>query len=219
MPKLDPDRARRIADAFEAMRHNPQDPLVQRAYQAMIDETLAQYKTLRNQGFEFRFNKPGEDPYAASPALGYLDMRDRGRLYVFPTLEGFGSGVKLSKQEIANNPLLGDSGIKFGDQPATFNDIFRAVHDAYGHNGPGNPFFRAPGEERAWQHHSMMYGPEGRKAMTTETRGQNSWLNFGPYGEQNQGKSAADTVYADQKIGVLPEFTWSEGLPPTRSER
>lgn len=195
------------------MQHDPSSRDVRRAYDAMMEETLGQYKALKNQGFEFLFNKPGEDPYRASPALGYLDMRDRGRLSVFPTLEGFGSGLKLSKDEIANNPLLMDSGEKFGNQPALMNDLFRAVHDAYGHNGPGNPFFRAPGEERAWQHHSMMYSPEGRPAMTSETRGQNSWLNFGPYGEQNQGKSALDTIYADQKIGVMPSWTWLEGVP------
>lgn len=211
LPKLDPERAQRIAAAFDAMEHNPRDPAVRRAYDAMIDETLAQYKMLDNKGFEFLFNQAGKDPYAASPALGYIDMRDNGRLFVFPTLEGYGSGLKLSKEELANNPLLQDAGVKFGGQPASMNDVFRVVHDVYGHNGPGNPFFRAPGEERAWQHHSRMYGPNARPAMTTETRGQNSWLNFGPYAEQNKGASAKDTVYADQKVGLMPDWTWQEG--------
>ena len=145
-------------------------------------------------------------------------MRDRGQLHVFPTLEGFGSGVRLTREQIANNPLLQDAGVRFAGQPATVNDVFRAVHDAFGHNGPGNPFFRAPGEERAWGHHSLMYSPAARPAMTTETRGQNSWLNYGPFGEQNRTANAADTVYADQKIGVLPEFAWTEGLPPFKPD-
>lgn len=216
MPALDPERARRIAAAYEAMQHDPANPDVRRAYDAMMEETLGQYKALKNTGLEFRFNEGGHDPYKASPALGYIDMRDNGRLAVFPTLEGFGSGVKLTKEQIANNPLLQDSGEKFGDKHATVNDIFRAVHDAFGHNGPGNPFFRAPGEERAWQHHSTMYDPEARKAMTSETRGQNSWVNFGPFGEQNKNASAADTVYADQKVGLLPDWVVNEGAPPTR---
>lgn len=211
---LDPDRARRIAEAFEYMQHNPGDPAVRGAYDRMIEETLAQYKHLTNKGIEFRFNKPGEDPYAASPAMGYPELRDKGTLSIFPTREGFGSGVKISRQEIADNPLLADSGFNFQDaKPATVNDIFRAVHDSYGHFGPGNPFFRAPGEERAWQYHALMYGPDARPAMTSETRGQNSWLNFGPFAEHNKTASGADTVYADQKIGILPEFAWTEGLP------
>ena len=213
LEKLDPDRARRIAEAYEYMQHNPSDPQVRRAYDAMIEETLGQYRELENKGLQFRFNEGGVDPYAASPAMGYPELRDRGTLSIFPTLEGYGSGVKLSREEIANNPLLADSGVTFAGKPATVNDIFRAVHDAYGHFGPGNPFFRAPGEERAWQYHSLMYSPEARKAMTTETRGQNSWLNFGPHAEHNAKASGADTLYADQKAGLLPPFAWEEGLP------
>lgn len=211
---LNPDRARRVAEAFEYMQHNPSDPAVRKAYDRMIEETLEQYRHLANKGIEFRFNEGGRDPYAASPAMGYPELRDRGTLSIFPTAEGFGSGVKFTPEQIANNPLLADSGVTFqGAKPATVNDIFRAVHDSYGHFGPGNPFFRAPGEERAWQYHALMYGPEARPAMTTETRGQNSWLNFGPFAEHNKTASGADTVYADQKIGILPEFAWTEGLP------
>lgn len=200
------------------MPHDPNDPAVRRAYDAMIEETLRQYQALDNLGLQVRFNRPGEpDPYGASPALGYLDIRDRGRLMVFPTLEGFGSGVSLTREQLANNPLLADAGVRFGDQPAVVNDVFRAVHDAFGHFGPGNAFFRAPGEERAWGHHSLMYSPAARPAMTTETRGQNSWLNFGPHAEHNRTASAADTVYADQKIGLLPRWVMEEGIPPART--
>jgi hypothetical protein len=202
------------------MRHNPTDPAVRRAYDAMIEETLAQYRALRDQGFEFRFNPPGSDPYAASPALGYIDMRDRGLLYTFPTLEGFGSGVALTREQIADNPLLRNTGVTISGQPATANDLFRAVHDAFGHNGPGNPFFRWLGEDRAFRHHAPLYSREALPAITPELRGQNSWLNFGPYGEANRTASAADTVFADQKVGRMPEWVyddvWSLGEAPRR---
>lgn len=210
---LDTERSKRIAAAYEAMQHDPHNPDVRRAYDAMMEETLGQYQALKNKGFEFRFNEPGQDPYKASPALGYLDMRDNGRLSVFPTLEGFGSGAKLTREEIANSPLLTDSGEKFGDRPALMNDIFRVVHDAFGHNGPGNPFFRGPGEDRAFGHHQILYGPGSHPAITSELRGQNSWVNYGPHAEANKGASGADTIYADQKVGILPPWTWQEGLP------
>jgi hypothetical protein len=59
-----------------------------------------------------------------------------------------------------------------------------------------------------------MYGPEARRAMTSETRGQNSWLNFGPYADQNATALGADTVFADQKAGLMPDWTVDpEGLP------
>lgn len=59
LPKLDPERARRIAAAFDAMEHNPTDPAVRRAYDAMIEETLAQYRMLDNKGSSFGSMKAG----------------------------------------------------------------------------------------------------------------------------------------------------------------
>jgi len=52
-----------------------------------------------------------------------------------------------------------------------------------------------------------MYSELARPAMTAETRGQNSWVNFGPYGElKNQRANQDETIYADQKMTILPEW-------------
>ncbi len=59
------------------------------------------------------------------------------------------------------------------------NEKFRAVHDVFGHGLHGNPF-GAKGEENAWAIHSQMYSPLARLAMTAETRGQNSFVNYTP---------------------------------------
>jgi hypothetical protein len=203
-PKLDEDRARKIAQGYEDMRHDPSDPRVKRAYDALIDETMDQYRALEGTGAKFEFLKPGEgDPYAASPSLGYRDLVQNGRLKVFPTEQGYGT-----QTDISDNPLLKRVG-RVGDlDNATANDAFRVVHDALGHFGPGNPFFRAPGEERAWLNHMRSYSPDAVPAATSETRGQNSWVNFGPQSATNKGASGADTVYADQKAGLLPEWMW-----------
>jgi hypothetical protein len=48
--KVDAVRAKRIADAFEAMPHDPQDPTVKAAYQALIDETTAQHAAMLATG-------------------------------------------------------------------------------------------------------------------------------------------------------------------------
>jgi hypothetical protein len=205
-PPFDEARARRIADAYEQLKHDPTDPRVRKTYSAMLDETMGQYDALKGKGYEFRFNKPGEgDPYAASPALGYIDMRDKGLLRVFPTDQGFGT---LSA--IDDHPLLKRVG-RVGDLPnGTANDVFRITHDVFGHFAPGNPFFRHKGEERAWLNHRRMYSPEAQAAVAAETRGQNSWLNFGPRGEANRKAGTADTVYGDQKAGMLPEWVWTD---------
>lgn len=209
-PKQDEDRARKIAQAYEDMKHDPSDPRVKRAYDALISETMDQYKALEGTGAKFEFLKPGEgDPYSASPSLGYKDLVENGRLKVFPTDQGYGT-----QTDISDNPLLKRVG-RVGDlDNATANDAFRVVHDAMGHFGPGNPFFRAPGEERAWLNHMQSYSPDAVPAATSETRGQNSWVNFGPRAAENKGASGADTVYADQKAGLLPPWMYDQGEEP-----
>ena len=113
------------------------------------------------------------------------------------------------------NPLLRDTGLDWPDQngemrPVLANDLFRAVHDAFGHGLEGAGF-RARGEENAWQAHVRLFTGPAVGAITSETRGQNSWLNYGPYGEKNRNAAVEDTVFAEQKTGLMPEWTWAEG--------
>jgi hypothetical protein len=98
------------------------------------------------------------------------------RLFVhLTTPESFGSGeVK------AGHPLLEKTGIWNNGRERCYNDLFRAVHDYFGQAVEGNQFGPA-GEERAWLKHVSMFSPLAVKAMTSETRGQNSWVNFGPH--------------------------------------
>jgi hypothetical protein len=206
-PELDIEMARRIAKAFERMKDAPDDPEVRRAYDALAQETMDQFEAAKDLGIDFRAIR-GDDPYAASPSIGYADIAERGNLHFFPTDAGFGSSIE---HDPSNNPLLKRVG-KIGDlENATVNDAFRIVHDLYGHYGPGNPFFRGPGEERAYLLHRKMFGDDAVPALATETRGQNSWLNYGPHGEKNAKAKSADTTFADQKVGILPPWVYRDG--------
>lgn len=212
--QVDPERAARIAQAYEEMQHAPNDPAVQEAYQNLIQQTLAQYRALEAAGYKFWFIDPTNDPYK-SPWDAMREMRASQTMGVFPTVAGFGSNA--TDTDLAGNPLEADTGIMWpygspdGElKPVLANDLFRAVHDAFGHGLEGAGF-RAQGEENAWQAHIRLFTGSAVAAITTETRGQNSWLNFGPYGEQNQTAKVEDTVFADQKTGLMPEWTWSEG--------
>jgi hypothetical protein len=211
--QVDPERAARIAAAYEAMAHAPQDPAVKEAYENLIQQTLAQYRALEAAGYKFWFIDPTNDPYK-SPFDAMREMRATQTMGVFPTVAGFGSN---DTNPFPGNPLEADTGIQWpygspdGElRPVLANDLFRAVHDAFGHGLEGAGF-RAQGEENAWQAHARLFTGSAVAAITTETRGQNSWVNFGPNGESNQTATAEDTKFADQKTGLLPEFAWSEG--------
>jgi hypothetical protein len=205
---VDENRARRIAREYDLMRHSPEDPSVQRAYDQMTKETLAQYDAMLEQGIEPFFINPAANPYPNSPYEVLLDIAENRRLGVFPSVEGFGTNPNFNP---AGNPLLQPSGRTIGGQPALMNDIFRAVHDYYGHSKPGVGF-RAAGEEAAYQSHAGMYSPLARRALASETRGQNSFLNYGPFGESNRAAKIDDTIFADQKSGLMPRWASEEGL-------
>ncbi len=57
------------------------------------------------------------------------------------------------------------------------------------------------GEENAWVAHSKMFSHEALPALTSETKGQNSWVNNGPHADL----PVADRPFAEQKAGLLPE--------------
>jgi hypothetical protein len=204
---VDPVRATAIAAAYSAMEHNPHDPDVAASYAAMISETLAQFQLIKQLGIKIEFIK-GDDPYTKGPIEVLYDIRDNNHMWVFPTESGFGT-----ENVIEDNPLKAMTDEVVDGRQLMVNDIFRIVHDVFGHAKEGNGF-GAIGEENAWQSHAIMYSPLALKAMTSETRGQNSWVNFGPHGEQNKA-NPKQTIYADQKVGILPDWVMSAGTSPT----
>lgn len=202
---VDPVKGAQIAKAFEEMKHDPSNPEVAEAYAALKKETLAQYEALTKAGYGYDFYPDGGDPYANSPREAIYDLTHNHHMYVFPTLGkdgGFGS-LPTNRQD---HPLLEKvPGLQWGGQDVTYNDVFRAVHDSMAHAKEGLGF-RARGEDNAYRQHASMFSDKARKALASETRGQNSWLNFGPYGESNRTANTANTVFADQKAGILPDW-------------
>lgn len=215
---VDLDRARRIADAYEGMAHAPNDPVVKEAYQNLINQTIAQYRALETAGFKFYLYDETNNPYANNPNSAMRDLRANQTMGVFATEAGFGSSD--TALNVDDNPLLADTGIEwpYGDlngkkKRVLANDLFRAVHDLFGHGLEGVGF-RADGEENAWQAHSRLFFGSAVGALTSETRGQNSWLNYGPHSEANKTAKTEDTIFADQKTGLMPSWTWTEGKVP-----
>lgn len=207
---IDPEHSQAIAQAYDEMKHSPKDPATEASYDALINETQKQYQAIKDSGLKIEPIPPNmPDPYAANPRLAAKDVAENNHLWFFPTENGFGTLKK-----IGDNPMLRKTGEKIGDHEMLANDMFRVVHDYFGHLQHVHGF-RAAGEDNAWRSHSAMYSDLARPAMTTETRGQNSWVNYGPHGEANRTASGANTVYADQKVGLMPDWTmYDRGKEP-----
>ena len=217
------ENSKSIADAFDKMKHLPEDPEVKAAYQAMVKETIDQFKEVSNSGYKVEIYEGDGEPYANSDEM-IKDVRDNKHMYIFSTDVGDSSGGFGERESWvgwAENPLLAPTEIvDIKGKPLLVNDIFRFVHDFFGHTELGNGFGPI-GEENAWLNHSRMYSDQARRAMTTETRGQNSWVNFNKGLRNPDGSIPSkgdpnyvrpqDRPYAEQKIGLLPnEFVFQK---------
>lgn len=170
-----PEVGAKIADAYEQMQHNPNDPEVIKSYQEFAKEVNQQYNSL-----PVKVEFTPQNPYKTSQEM-FQDIDQNKRLKIY----------KSGTPESGINPMIGND----------LTNKFRAVHDYYGHYVNRNSF-NAQGEYQAWVDHSKMFSPLAQKAMTTETLGQNSWFN---YSKVNQGKPNNQRQYAEQKAGILPE--------------
>jgi hypothetical protein len=223
--KLDENNSRAISKEFDKMKDDPTNKEVKRSYEQMVKETIEQYEAIIKEGYVVEINN--NEPYSNSSQM-IEDLRKNKRMNIFSTESGFGD-VAITDEQRELNPLLKDSGFKDKNGVTLLaNDVFRFVHDFFGHAKMGNSFGPI-GEENAWMVHSEMYSPLARRAMTTETRGQNSWVNFSGVnkkafelrdkaralrkeGKTEQADALVGEVYdmmrfADQKIGLMPEWT------------
>lgn len=166
------ERGRQIAAAYEAAP--AYDSAAIPVYRAFIEETVRQFEFLTRPveqgGLGIEVVVWSRDPYTG-PAAMLAELRDRHRLRVYST-EACGNP----------HPYLSDHE----------NDMFRAMHDAFGHAATGQGF-DPDGEEAAWLAHSHLYTPLARRALTTETRGQQNALLYGP-----------GDGFAAQKLCLLP---------------
>lgn len=208
----DPEFAARVADAYDALKHNPNDPEVQAAYGAMKNDIRAQWDYANQKmgikfepwetSFDYKksFNElkqAKEQPYANSKEM-MDDVNNNHHLYFFQ------GGTMTPNHPLAEvDPETGYS----------YNDMLRAVHDLFGHAAHGFQF-GPKGEENAYLVHRQMFSPEAIPALTTETRAQNSWFNYGAHLRNAEGKVPAkgeagyvptsERPFAENKAALLP---------------
>jgi hypothetical protein len=209
---LDMERAKKIADAYEAMRHTPDDPKVRVSYDALIEQLVEQYRFLKENGYSFTPHRGKDEPYPSSREM-LRDLKERRHLSFLPTQTAFGEG---DSEE--DSPLLARTPFEENGHKMLANDLFRSVHDVLGH-GPDGVQFGPLGEENAWRAHSGLFTNDAQGALTTETRGQNSWVNFGRHIRRPDGTipqrgepgylPPQDRPFAEQKTGLLPKKFWN----------
>jgi len=185
-----------IAQVYESLPDNDlKNPNVRKAYGELAKEVMRQYKALPVKVEVM--NGQGE-PYANSAAMR-RDILDNNHIFIFGTTpETFGP----PGEDFTGHPLLEKTGLK--DQNGyelLYNDLLRAVHDYYAH-AMSPTQFGPKGEEAAWKNHmSMTPNMWARWALTAETRGQNSWVNFRP---EVAGVPITEREFARQKAVLLP---------------
>ena len=156
------------------------------SYKALASETREQFNYLtKDLGVNVEFQD--DDPYPGGVKELAQDLRDNRRLKVYKTTS---TGGEQGHDFFTNEE----------------NDMFRAVHDAFGHAAIGRSFSRH-GEEAAYQSHARMYSDKALPALASETRGQNSYLiydnpgqpdNFPPNALVNMDKFTTE-------VGAMPE--------------
>lgn len=167
-----------IATEFDRSVSTLYDKRTLEAYKELAKEVNRQYGFLIASGLKIEAVKT--NPYVNSSAM-VEDVRCNRRLKVYAS--------DLS------HSLLTDAE----------NFRFRAVHDYFGHATYGNQF-GPTGEENAWRAHRTMFTEKAILALTTETRGQNSWVNFGPQSHLPM----AERPYAEQKSFILRKWAREE---------
>lgn len=171
--KVDPKAGARMAKVYESLPVN--DAEAKAAYDALNAEVDAQFKAMQDAGFSVEF--VDADPYKTSAEM-MADVRDNRRLKVFKTADDQAHPYMTREQ----------------------NDRFRAVHDWLAHAGEGHQF-GPTGEENAYRVHASTLSPQAQRALASETRGQNSWVNFGP----NAHLPPRERPFAQQKAALWPE--------------
>lgn len=146
---------REHADAVQ----RPPSADIMRSYETLGREVGEQYNYLtgprEHGGLGVNVEVTDEDPYDSPDAMR-ADFEQNRRLKVMSTATTGGHSFFTNAK----------------------NDQFRAVHDAFGHLAIGRNFSR-DGEEGAYRSHAQMFSPQARPALASETRGQNSYLNWG----------------------------------------
>ena len=182
--RVDPDYGLFIANGYDDLKHDPNNPEVKKAYEIFIKETLQQARKLQKNGMKFQM-----EGYKDANAM-FKDVEKNKNLLYRPSNNDY-KGAE-------DHPMFQLTNIRNtnGDRMRV-NDVFRAIHDINGHD-KAKAQFTPEGELSAYIKHKKLYSNEATRALFTETQGQGMWVNF----NKKSGKKNRHL----QKIGDFNEL-------------
>jgi hypothetical protein len=206
---LDEAYCRRVADRYDRQPPAAPDTRTRELYERFRLETRAQFDLVREAGIDVvPFGGDGP-PYASSQEL--LDDVRSGTVKVTLTSAHHGPhppGI--------DHPLRAPAGVQAHGIELTYNDLFRVVHDVFGHvlGGTG---FGPRGEFAAAFSHMLLCSEQVRPVVFVEQIGQICWFFYGAHLRDERGRLPArgeagyvpprHRPYPEQKVFLYePEF-------------
>lgn len=206
---LDPDYCAEVGRFYHEAADDLHNPRVLWYYDQLKLETVAQWEALVSAGLTIHPWLEPRQPYTSSREL-HEQVCAASILYVFLTRRGHGP----SNETNPDHPMTTESSVRIGAETLLHNDLFRAVHDAFGHVMSRNKF-SLRGEFKATYDHLQMYSDDAAQAVLSETIGQICWFYYGPHLLGSNGRpvqegepgyaAPRDRPYPPQKVLVLPE--------------
>jgi hypothetical protein len=181
---LDEDFCRAVADHFDRAPDTTSDPGVARRYRRFAAECREQYETVRRAGIDVLPSRDGGQPYRTSGEL-FRRVTAEGVLYVHLTDTAHGPPGASGP-----HPLRELSGVVVDGVPFRHNDLFRAVHDVFGHLVGRNGFGPA-GELRAAYCHLPLFPADVQPVLFAEHVAQTCWFYFGSHLRDSDGRIPA----------------------------
>ena len=178
---LDEEFCREVASRYDKAPELAWSAKLEAMYEKFMAGNRRQYDALTGAGLRVRpWQRPGQ-PYESSRDLREGVART-GTLYVYLTESGHGPGPGTGF-----HPLRAPSGVRVDGVELSHNDIFRAVHDAFGHVA-ADAGFGPRGEFTATCCHLRMYSGDVLPVMFTEQIGQICWFFFGQHLADDTGR-------------------------------
>lgn len=182
--ELDQELARAISDWYDTARSTSGTAEEPHQYDLFKRETSRQFDYMHERGIVVEPWLEEGQPYASSAHLA-REVRRTGHVWVYLTSNGHGTDSSAHRSA-SEHPLTEPSPYRRGGIQLCQNDVFRAVHDVFGHVARGNPF-TAHGEFMAAFDHAQMYPEECHPVLLAETIGQVCWFYYGPHLRRQNG--------------------------------